>query len=111
MPTDPNINEQQWGGVNQRIYSTLLPINTYSFSEGIVYRSGKGCRIHGKQLIYKASSPILAILQTSTLLIVQTANELITFPIQRILLFNTLQANPFGETLQEELGNNLYSNV
>jgi hypothetical protein len=92
----------QFGGTNQRIYPTLLDENTYTYTEGLVYRSGYGCRVNGKLLSQTFNSPVVAILQLPYAIIVQTlasvyycVTDSIVFPPSE-----TLQANPNQEYLQ-----------
>lgn len=110
--SDPSVNgsnpqqENQYGGVDQRTYPTLLPDDVYTYSEGVVYRSGKAARVNGKILLYQAASPVLAILQTLEGYIIQTATQVLYFPLNFFFPIpsesNTLQADPSGELLQAQ---------
>lgn len=99
--------EQQFGGTNQRTYPTLLENNTYTYTEGLIYRSGYGCRANGKLLSQAFNSPIVAILQLPTFILVQTlsavykcATDSIVFPPSE-----TLQADPTNNYLQADPNN------
>jgi hypothetical protein len=105
MPTDDTLKENQYGGLNQRTYPTLLDDNVFAWTDGVTYRSGKAARINGKQSIYYAATPVLAILQTLNGFIVQTYTKLLFFPTNLILPIpsesNTLQSES-GSYLQAE---------
>lgn len=100
---DPPI-QGQFGGTNQRIYPTLLDQNTYTYTEGLVYRSGYGCRVNGKLLSQQFNSPVVATLQLPYAIIIQTLSA-IYYCVTDSIVFSpseTLQVDPTLEYLQAD---------
>src|ERR1700748_2172793 len=104
---DTKAVENQFGGTNQRTYPSLLDQNTYTYTEGVVYRSGYGCRVNGKLLSQAFNSPVVAILQLPTFILVQTLSAVYKCNTDSIV-FNTtttLQADPNNQYLQADPNN------
>lgn len=112
MPPSSKLNpENQWKGVNERIEPSLLPEDTYSQVDGLVYRHGMGCRINGKQTIHKFDSGVCNIANFLSIVIVQTLNAVYIFPTVVLSEVGALQSDPLEQNiLASPSGETLYPN-
>ncbi len=80
--------EENYAGLNERVYPSAAPQNVFSNTNGVTYRSGQACRINGKKLITKLPNAVLSIfpLPNSPFAILQTLDKVYSIPLALLFI-------------------------